>query len=113
MQRTDGTAATPQVPPSFTAYAALTAGTAAIAVALLPWAHTWEIASPAQFWTLALAVLVAEFLPIPVPRRHGLDKVTISTAFAFALLLLCGAGPATLVYVSSSVIADNFLPVRN
>jgi diguanylate cyclase (GGDEF)-like protein len=106
MQRTDRSATTPRVPPSFTVYATVTAGVATLAVVLLPWAHTWDISSPAQFWTLGLAVLVAEFLPIPVPRRHGLDKVTISTAFAFALLLLCGAGPATLVYVASSVIAD-------
>ena len=32
--------------------------------------------------------------------------MTISTAFAFAILLRCGPGPAALVYVSSSVIAD-------
>jgi diguanylate cyclase (GGDEF)-like protein len=112
MHCTDGSAGSPPVPSSFTVYAALTAGGAALAVALLPWAHSWEMGSPAQFWTLALAVLVAEFLPIPVPRRHGLDNVTISTAFAFALLLLCGAGPATLVYAGSSVIADTLTRTR-
>jgi len=41
-----------------------------------------------------------------VPRRRGLANVTISAAFAFAILLRFGPGPAALVYVSSSVIAD-------
>jgi diguanylate cyclase (GGDEF)-like protein len=51
-------------------------------------------------------VIAGELLPIPVPRRHGLAKVTISTAFAFAILLRFGVAPATAVYVASVVIAD-------
>jgi len=94
------------VPRSFTVYATLIAASAALAVGVLPLAHTWKIGSPARFWVLALCVLVAEFLPIPVPRRRGLDKVTISTAFAFAMLLAFGVGPAIAVYVISSIVAD-------
>ena len=55
---------------------------------------------------LSAFVLAGELLPIPVPRRRGLARVTISAAFAFAILLRFGPGPAALVYVSSSVIAD-------
>ncbi len=50
-------------------------------------------------------MLVGELLPIPVPRRRGLARVTIFAAFAFAILLRLGPGPAALVYISSSVIA--------
>jgi diguanylate cyclase (GGDEF)-like protein len=51
-------------------------------------------------------VVAGELLPIPVPRRHGLAKVTISTAFAFAILLRFGVIPAALVYVAAVLIAD-------
>src|ERR1700757_2287693 len=54
----------------------------------------WHIPAPARFWTLAAFVLAGELLPIPVPRRGGLDKVTISSAFAFALVLVAGLVPA-------------------
>ena len=41
-----------------------------------------------------------------MPRRRGLTRVTISAAFAFAILLRFGLAPAVLIYVSSSVVAD-------
>jgi len=96
----------PPVPRTLVVYSLLTAAAALAAVLALPWARKWQVDAPALFWVLSLLVLVGELLPIPVPRRHGLAKVTISTAFAFALLLRFGAGPATLVYVASVVIAD-------
>jgi len=94
------------VPGTFVLYSVLTAAAALAAVLALPWVRAWHVDAPALFWLLALLVVVGELLPIPVPRRHGLAKVTISTAFAFAILLRFGAGPATLVYVASVVIAD-------
>ena len=66
----------------------------------------WQLDAPARFAALTLLVLVAELLPIPVPRRHGLDKVTVSTVFAFAALLCAGILPACLAYAASSVIGD-------
>ena len=51
-------------------------------------------------------MLAGEFLPIPVPRRHGLDKVAVSTAFAFAALLCAGVLAACVVYAAASAIAD-------
>ena len=94
------------VPRPFVVYAVLVTATAAGALIVLPWVRDWRIADPATFVVLAVFVLAGELLPIPVPRRSGLARVTISAAFAFAILLRAGPGPAVLVYVASSVIAD-------
>ena len=93
------------VPRGFIVYASVTL-VAALALLGLAWAASWEITDQARFWMLAVFVLAGELLPIPVPRRHGLDKVTISTPFAFAMLLCFGAAPAMVVYAACSVIAD-------
>jgi diguanylate cyclase (GGDEF)-like protein len=96
----------PTVPRPFVVYTALTTTVAAVALAALAVDVGWQIGAPALFWLLSLFVLAGELLPIPVPRRYGLAKVTVSTAFAFAILLRFGLWPATLVYVASVVIAD-------
>jgi diguanylate cyclase (GGDEF)-like protein len=96
----------PRVPQAFVVYAALTALLAAASFAVVAYQLRWTIDEPALFWLLATFTLAGELLPIPVPRRNGLAKVTISTAFAFAILLRFGLGPATAVYVLSVVIAD-------
>jgi diguanylate cyclase (GGDEF)-like protein len=93
-------------PRNFIVYVTLVAGLAAALTVLMPWAREWRVSSLPVFAVLSLFVLAGELLPIPVPRRRGLARVTISAAFAFAILLRCGPGPAALVYVSSSVIAD-------
>jgi diguanylate cyclase (GGDEF)-like protein len=93
-------------PHTFVLYVTLVAGLGVALVALVPWTREWRIGSPAMFVVLSAFVLAGELLPIPVPRRRGLARVTISTAFAFAILLRCGPGPAALIYVASSVIAD-------
>ncbi|MFL5823843.1 MAG: putative bifunctional diguanylate cyclase/phosphodiesterase [Solirubrobacteraceae bacterium] len=91
---------------AFATYAVLTAVVALAAAVATAQTASWDLDRPALFVMLAVFVLVGELLPIPVPRRNGLTKVTISTAFAFAILLQFGPGPATLVYATSSVIAD-------
>ena len=90
----------------FALYVALVALLAATVLIALPWVREWQIDQPALFLMLSAFVLAGELLPIPVPRRRGLARVTISAAFAFAILLRFGPGPAALVYVSSSVFAD-------
>jgi diguanylate cyclase (GGDEF)-like protein len=90
----------------FVALTGLTVLAACGSVAALGWAVGWHLQTPVRFWLLACFVLAGELLPIPVPRRHGLDKVTISTAFAFAVLLCVGVLPACVVYAGASVIAD-------
>jgi diguanylate cyclase (GGDEF)-like protein len=94
------------IPQSFVAYSALTALAASALLGLVAWQLRWSVDEPGLFWLLAFFVLAGELLPIPVPRRNGLAKVTISSAFAFAILLRFGLGPATVIYVASVVIAD-------
>jgi diguanylate cyclase (GGDEF)-like protein len=94
------------VPQSFVTYTALTTAAAVVALAVVGWQLPWRIDEPALFWLLAAFVLAGELLPIPVPRRNGMARVTISSAFAFAILLRFGIGPATVVYIGSVVIAD-------
>jgi diguanylate cyclase (GGDEF)-like protein len=91
---------------TFVAYATATAVAAVVPPAVFGWARVWRIDAPALFWFLSSLVIVGELLPIPVPRRHGLARVTISSAFALAILLRFGAGAAIVVYVVSLVVAD-------
>jgi diguanylate cyclase (GGDEF)-like protein len=93
-------------PYTFGLYVAGVTALAAAALVLLPWVREWDVDEPALFVVLSAFVLAGELLPIPVPRRGGMARVTISAAFAFALLIRFGPGPAVLVYVASSVIAD-------
>jgi len=93
-------------PRNFTLYVALVAAAAVASLIVPPWVRVWRVGDPALFIVLSVFVLAGELLPIPVPRRRGLARVTISTAFACALLLRFGPGPAVLIYVTSSVIAD-------
>ena len=55
-----------------------------------------------RFWLMGALVLVGELMPIDVPRRDGADRVAISTAFAFAMLLQFGLLPAVLAYAAAS-----------
>src|SRR5947209_17410492 len=94
------------LPRAFVRYVAVTAVLAGVALIGVVSRSAWRLDSPVLFWLLVALVIVGELLPIPVPRRHGLAKVTISTAFAFAILLRFGVAPATVVYVASVVIAQ-------
>ena len=58
----------------------------------------------AEFWVLALLVLVGELFPIQVHGQVG--EETFSTPFAFALLLAYGLPEAVAVQVVASLIAD-------
>lgn len=94
------------VPRRFVGFTAVVVIAAAGSAAALAWKTGWHVAAPGRFWLLALFILAGELLPIPVPRRHGLDKVAVSTAFAFAALLCVGVLPACAVYAAASAIAD-------
>ena len=59
-----------------------------------------------RYWLFAGLVLLGELMPIDVPRRDGRDRVTISGAFAFAVLMLFGVLPAVVAYAGASLIAD-------
>src|SRR4051812_40721369 len=58
------------------------------------------------FWILAALCLVGEALPIRLTRGARYDEVTVSTVFAFAILLHFGALPAMLVFGAATLIVD-------
>jgi diguanylate cyclase (GGDEF)-like protein len=53
-------------------------------------------------------VVLGELLPIRVRRRDDEEEITVSTPFAFTLLLTSGVAAATLALVLASVVADTF-----
>jgi diguanylate cyclase (GGDEF)-like protein len=59
-----------------------------------------------RFWLFAALVLASEALPIDIPHRGGFDRVTSSTAFGFAALLIFGLFPAVVLYAVVSLIVD-------
>jgi hypothetical protein len=90
---------------AFRAYAATVtlAGAATLAVLGVNGAETlvdWRML------VLGGIVLVGELLPIDVPRREGLDRVTTSSAFALAALLLVGPFAAAVALAAASIVAD-------
>ena len=96
---------------AFRGYAIATTAVGATAVSLLGLAGTgaqWD-------WRLLVLggfVLLSELLPIDVPRREGLDRVTTSSAFALAALLLVGPLPAVAALATASVVADAAVGMR-
>jgi diguanylate cyclase (GGDEF)-like protein len=55
---------------------------------------------------LAIGVLLGELLPLKIPRRGEDEELTVSTTFAFALLLVAGLGPAVAAQSVASVVQD-------
>jgi diguanylate cyclase (GGDEF)-like protein len=96
----------PQAPSAFAWYAiAVTLAGAAAAMLLVLVAPAPDLGDW-RLWLFAALVLIGELFPIDVPRRDGLDRVTTSTAFGFAILLVFGPLPAVVAYASASLIAD-------
>ena len=79
-------------------------------VALIPLASSLHISYPVQrpvtFGLLALGVILAETLPVKIPRRGQDEEITLSTSFAMALLLAGGLGPAVIAQGVASAIQD-------
>ena len=94
------------VPRRFVLFTALTAIAAVLSLGALAWSSGGHLETTTRFWVLGMFVLAGELMPISAPRRHGLDKVTVSTAFAFAAMLCTGVLPACVLYAASSAAAD-------
>jgi diguanylate cyclase (GGDEF)-like protein len=62
--------------------------------------------APVQFWIFAAVVMLGELLPVSIPRQDDDIQITVSTTFAFAILLAYGTTPAVLVFAAASVIGD-------
>src|SRR5688500_10028067 len=89
---------------AFSGYVCATVAGGAAAIALLGLSGTavWD-------WRLLVLggiVLLGELLPIDVPRREGLDRVTTSSAFALAAVCLFGPLPGAVALATASVAAD-------
>jgi diguanylate cyclase (GGDEF)-like protein len=54
----------------------------------------------------AVCVFVGELFPLQVPRGRGEEQLTVSSIFAFGLLLLAGLWPAVLVQSLASALPD-------
>src|ERR1700731_3050357 len=61
---------------------------------------------PLTFALLFAALVLGELLPVTIPRRGGDEAVTLSTSFAFALLLAGGLGPALIAQGFASAVQD-------
>ena len=95
------------IPRSFDVYAAVVAGLGAGVAANAALGASWHGAlSDPGFWLLAALVVGGELLPIQVPNRFSYDSVTVSSAFAYAVLLGYGVLPALAVYALAAAIAD-------
>jgi diguanylate cyclase (GGDEF)-like protein len=90
----------------FPAYGAIVSGLGALLLCALAVTGDPLPLGDWRFWLMGALVLVGELMPIDVPRRDGADRVAISTAFAFAVLLEFGLLPAVLAYGAASAIAD-------
>ncbi len=55
---------------------------------------------------LVAAVIVGEVVPLTIPRRSGDGEMTVSTTFAFALLLCGGLVPALCAQLLASALQD-------
>ena len=87
------------------------AGAVTGAGALLVAVHTAATAPrlghlPWEYWVFAAFVVAGELLPIRVPRRSQVDRVTTSDTFAFAILLGWGVGPAVVALAAASAVGD-------
>jgi diguanylate cyclase (GGDEF)-like protein len=66
----------------------------------------YPLRDPLTFGVITAGVLLGEMLPIKIPRRGNDEELTLSAAFAMALLLIGGVGPAIIAQASASVIQD-------
>ena len=59
------------------------------------------------FWLIAWLLVVAELFPILVPRKHRqVNEITVSSSFAFALVIGFGVAPAIVVQAVASIVSD-------
>jgi diguanylate cyclase (GGDEF)-like protein len=68
--------------------------------------YEWILHDPLRFAVLTAGVLLGEMLPIKIPRRGGDEELTLSAAFALALLMIGGLGPALMAQCLASVVQD-------
>jgi diguanylate cyclase (GGDEF)-like protein len=74
---------------------------------LVPDLHLhYIVEDPVTFAILAAGVVLGEMLPIKIPRRGDDEELTLSAAFAMAVLLVGGLGPALIAQGAASILQD-------
>src|SRR4051812_47005731 len=86
--------------------AVILAGSAAAAFTLVRDADSLHLLLTREVLLFAGCALIGELVPLKVVTRGVEGEVTTSTTFAFATLLAAGPGPAMVVLVAASFIAD-------
>ena len=104
--RADNRARRRGAPRGFRAYTGTVSVLGVLACVLLTIGGSGVPSDDWRYWLFAALVLAGELAPIDVPRRGGFDRVTMSTAFAFAILLIFGLLPAVVAYAAASAVAD-------
>ena len=104
--RADNRARRRGAPRGFRAYTGTVSVLGVLACVLLTIGGSGVPSDDWRYWLFAALVLAGELAPIDVPRRGGFDRVTVSTAFAFAILLIFGLLPAVVAYAAASAVAD-------
>jgi diguanylate cyclase (GGDEF)-like protein len=61
---------------------------------------------PLTFAILGAGVVLGEMLPIKIPRRGDDEELTLSAAFAMAMLVVGGLGPALIAQGLASIMGD-------
>jgi diguanylate cyclase (GGDEF)-like protein len=72
---------------------------------VLLWTGDAPSERPTAFWVLAAGCILGELRPVRIFAREDLSE-TLSTTFAFALLLGFGVTPAVAVLAAGSLVAD-------
>ena len=93
--------------PGFGAYVASLLALAVVGSITVPmiWRGRFPLGD-AKLWLFAAFVMLGELLPIRVPRGTHVEEVTISSAFALAVLIVFGPWAALAVYVGACLVAD-------
>jgi diguanylate cyclase (GGDEF)-like protein len=86
--------------------AVIVAGVAALAIVLAHDSGALHTIFTGEVLLFACCALIGELVPLKVVTRGVEGEVTTSTTFAFATLLAAGPGPAIVVLVAGSFIAD-------
>ena len=96
-------------------YVGMVALAGAVMIGLLILGHRYHmnVVAPGVMWPaglrkvmFAVFVLLAELLPVTVPRGNDTEEITTSTTFAFGLVLGWGVGWGVSSLVGATIIAD-------
>ena len=92
----------------FTIYITVTvvAGALVLGALLLFGQDDASVLRSGAFWLLTSMAVVAELVPLRVPRGDHEGELTVSTTFGFAVLLLLGPVPSALSLLAAVLVAD-------